>query len=69
VEVLGAVSEVDGRLGEVRFESLGGSVLAAFELGATGTGEALVLREGPVFWISQAPEAGGVIAWVREMLE
>ncbi|MFI4897110.1 MAG: hypothetical protein ACIARR_04730 [Phycisphaerales bacterium JB059] len=69
VEVLGAVSEVDGRLGEVRFESLGGSVLAAFELGATGTGDALVLREGPVFWISEAPEAGGVVAWVRETLD
>ncbi len=68
VEVLGAESEIEGRLCEVRLESLGGSVLGVFEVGSGGTedeGEALVLRDGAVFWISDDPARVGVLEWVR----
>lgn len=68
VEVLGAESEVDGRLCEVRLESRGGTVLGSFELGVSGDGEAMVLRDGAVFWISESAERAAVIAWLGRVL-
>ncbi len=64
IEVLGAESAIEGRLCEVRLESLGGTVLGVFELGAGDDGASLALRDGAVFWISRDPSAAGVLAWL-----
>ena len=68
VEVLGAESAVDGRVCEVRLESLGGTVLGSYEVGVGDDGRSLTLRDGAVFWIFEGAERERIVAWLRRVL-